>query len=200
MFFDTFKQLCDTKGISCNKAALEIGLSNATPTKWKKTGATPSSDTLQRIADYFQVPITDLLGITSSLDGMLYKTAIDNKLFAAAHLIEDKSQEKPADLMTVGHSVTDAKDSVILQGSNNNAVSNGSTPAANDGLDDMELELIRIYRLLDVRTKNKLMSYAFQLEDSIVNSAHTRRLDDICAYAQARAGAKSKGITPDIDR
>jgi len=104
MFFDTFKQLCDAKGISCNKAALEIGLSNATPTKWKKTGATPSSDTLQRIADYFQVPITDLLGITNSLDGMIYKASLERDQAAAARLIEKRSieKEKPAGQMASG--------------------------------------------------------------------------------------------------
>lgn len=62
MFYDRFKELCDRKGVSCNKAALEIGLSNATPTKWKKTGATPVGDTLDRIAAYFGVTTDYLLG------------------------------------------------------------------------------------------------------------------------------------------
>lgn len=62
MFYDRFKQLCDDRGVSCNKAALEIGLSNATPTKWRKTGATPNSETLQKIAGYFGVTIQFLLG------------------------------------------------------------------------------------------------------------------------------------------
>ena len=62
MFYDRFKQLCEAKGISCNKAALEIGLSNATPTKWKKTGATPVGETLDRIAAYFGVTTDFLLG------------------------------------------------------------------------------------------------------------------------------------------
>lgn len=62
MFYDKFKQLCDDRGISCNKAALEIGLSNATPTKWKKTGATPAGETLDRIAAYFKVTTDYLLG------------------------------------------------------------------------------------------------------------------------------------------
>lgn len=62
MFYDRFKQLCDKKGVSCNKAAMEIGLSNATPTKWKKTGATPSGDTLDKIAAYFGVSADYLLG------------------------------------------------------------------------------------------------------------------------------------------
>lgn len=62
MFYDVFKRLCDEKGISCNRAATEMGLSNATATKWKKTGATPSGDTLSKIAVYFDVSIDDLLG------------------------------------------------------------------------------------------------------------------------------------------
>lgn len=62
MFYDRFKQLCERKGVSCNKAALEIGLSNATPTKWKKTGATPVGETLDKIAAYFGVSTDFLLG------------------------------------------------------------------------------------------------------------------------------------------
>lgn len=65
MFYDRFKQLCEKKGVSCNKAAIEIGLSNATPTKWKKTGATPVGETLDRIAAYFNVSTDFLLGIES---------------------------------------------------------------------------------------------------------------------------------------
>ena len=62
MFYDRFKQLCERKGVSCNKAALEIGLSNATPTKWRKTGATPTGETLDKIAMYFGVTTDFLLG------------------------------------------------------------------------------------------------------------------------------------------
>lgn len=65
MFYDTFKRLCEEKGVSCNKAALEIGLSNATPTKWKKTGATPDSSTLAKVSRYFNVSISYLLGDTN---------------------------------------------------------------------------------------------------------------------------------------
>ncbi len=60
MFYDKFKTLCDNAGISCNKAALAMGLSNATPTKWKKTGATPDGSTIAKLTSYFDVP-TDFL-------------------------------------------------------------------------------------------------------------------------------------------
>lgn len=71
MFYDRFKQLCEKKGVSCNKAAIEIGLSNATPTKWKKTGATPVGETLDRIAAYFDVSTDYLLGIESKKEKLL---------------------------------------------------------------------------------------------------------------------------------
>lgn len=61
MFYDKFKLLCDRKGISCNKAATDMGLSNSTPTKWKKTGATPDGVTLAKISAYFGVSAGDLL-------------------------------------------------------------------------------------------------------------------------------------------
>lgn len=61
MFYDKFKLLCDQKGVSCNKAATDMGLSNSTPTKWKKTGATPDSKTLSAVSAYFGVPISYLL-------------------------------------------------------------------------------------------------------------------------------------------
>lgn len=62
MFYDKFKKLCDQRGISCNKAALEIGLSNAAVPKWKKTGYTPRGETLSKIANYFDISISELLG------------------------------------------------------------------------------------------------------------------------------------------
>lgn len=57
MFYDTFKKYCKLKGVSVSKAASDIGLSNSTPTKWKKTGATPETSTLVKIADYFHIPL-----------------------------------------------------------------------------------------------------------------------------------------------
>lgn len=62
MFFDIFYELCKLKGVSCKKAAEEIGLSNSITTKWKKTGATPSGETLEKVAAYFGVSTDYLLG------------------------------------------------------------------------------------------------------------------------------------------
>ena len=62
MFFDVFQALCTKKGVSCKKAAEDIGLSNSITTKWKKTGATPGGETLNKIAAYFGVSTDYLLG------------------------------------------------------------------------------------------------------------------------------------------
>ena len=68
MFFDTFQKLCAEKGVSVSAAAAEIGLSNSTPTKWRKTKAKPDGNTLSKIADYFAVSTDYLLGIGLPLE------------------------------------------------------------------------------------------------------------------------------------
>ena len=60
-FYDKYLKLCDFKGVNPTKAALEIGLSKATPTKWKNTDATPNGKTLKKIAEYFHVQESFLL-------------------------------------------------------------------------------------------------------------------------------------------
>jgi transcriptional regulator with XRE-family HTH domain len=77
MFYDKFKHLCQSKGVSCNKAAADIGLSNATPTMWKKRGLTPKGDTLARIAEYFGVSIEYLLAGEETLDKKAEKATVD---------------------------------------------------------------------------------------------------------------------------
>lgn len=62
MFYDVFSKLCDENGVSCKRAAMEIGLSNSIAAKWKRTGATPNGETLSKIAEYFNVTVGYLLG------------------------------------------------------------------------------------------------------------------------------------------
>lgn len=65
-FYDVFSQLCEIKGVSCTRAADEIGLSNSITTKWKKTGATPGGETLEKVAEYFGVTTDYLLSREST--------------------------------------------------------------------------------------------------------------------------------------
>ncbi len=77
MFYDRFKLLCQRKNISCTKAATENGLSNSTPTKWKKTAATPDGSTISILADYFNVPMEYLMGLStqSQIDEYTFRLA-----------------------------------------------------------------------------------------------------------------------------
>ena len=67
MFWDKFVTLCSAKGISPNGVCADLGLSTATATKWKK-GAIPRDTTLKKIADYFGVSTSYLLGIVDDPD------------------------------------------------------------------------------------------------------------------------------------
>lgn len=63
MFYDKFSELCARKNVSINRACIEMGLSRSLASKWKATDAgIPTASTLQRIADYFDVSVSYLLG------------------------------------------------------------------------------------------------------------------------------------------
>ena len=81
MFYDRFKLLCRKNHVSCAKAAAAMGLSNSTPTKWKKTGAIPEGDTLTAAAAYFHVTLDYLLGLSteSQLDETSFRLDELNK-------------------------------------------------------------------------------------------------------------------------
>jgi len=57
VFYDRFLELCEAKGIKPKKAVTDMELSNSIATAWKNRGLTPKSDTLAKIAQYFNVPI-----------------------------------------------------------------------------------------------------------------------------------------------
>lgn len=61
MFYDIFEQLCKEKGVTVSRAALDMGLSKSAPIAWRKKGAAPSGDTLNKLADYFNVTVDYLL-------------------------------------------------------------------------------------------------------------------------------------------
>ncbi|MCD7830705.1 MAG: XRE family transcriptional regulator [Firmicutes bacterium] len=61
-FLDIFTELCEEKGVSPSTAAKECGLGNSTYSYWKATGTVPRDSTLNKIADYFDVPVARLKG------------------------------------------------------------------------------------------------------------------------------------------
>lgn len=61
MFYNTFVDLCNKKGMSPSAAAEDMGYQRSVVTRWSK-GTAPRQATLQRIANYFGVSIEELKG------------------------------------------------------------------------------------------------------------------------------------------
>lgn len=61
MFYDNFIRLCAKENISPSAAAEEMGFYRSVVTRWGKGGNVRKA-TLERVANYFGVPVDDLIG------------------------------------------------------------------------------------------------------------------------------------------
>ncbi len=68
MFWERYSAICNNNGKSPNGVAKEIGLSTAICTKWKN-GATPNSEALIKLANYFGITTDYLLGRSDDVGG-----------------------------------------------------------------------------------------------------------------------------------
>lgn len=64
MFYDRYQQLCKVVGKTPSRVAIEAGISKGTVSTWKNLGRTPQTAQLQKLADYFDVSIDQLLDET----------------------------------------------------------------------------------------------------------------------------------------
>lgn len=97
MFLDTFMQLCNQRGVSANKACIDIGLSRTAVSKWK-SGGKPNGTSVAKIAEYFNVSIDYLLGKdneknppSKELDRQL--KGVEFALFGEVHELTDAEKE-----------------------------------------------------------------------------------------------------------
>lgn len=91
--YDKFEELCVKKGVSAYRVAKETGITTATLTNWKQKKYAPKLDKLQKIADYFKVPIDYFIGDT------LVKTAPsltpqEQRLLNSFHMLSDDMQDR----------------------------------------------------------------------------------------------------------
>lgn len=56
-FYDRLKEICEERGISPYSIQKELKLSNSSTTQWKN-GQTPRIDTLKRIANHLNIPVS----------------------------------------------------------------------------------------------------------------------------------------------
>lgn len=90
-FYENFLRLCNKHGKTPSKVALEIGISKSIVSRWKNGGGVTDA-TAQKIADYFCVPVEDLLGDR--------QFSYDSAIMSAINAISDR--KKPADQMASG--------------------------------------------------------------------------------------------------
>ena len=56
VFYDRFIELCQRKGVSPTRAALEAGISKSLVSKWKANASRePSPEVIRKLADYFEL-------------------------------------------------------------------------------------------------------------------------------------------------
>ena len=62
VFYDKFLSLCEKKGVSPTRAAVDAGISKSLVTKWKSNRVEiPSPEVLKKISAYFNVSVSELL-------------------------------------------------------------------------------------------------------------------------------------------
>lgn len=58
-FYSYFAEICNGKGVSMNKACLDMNISRTSPQKWKGDGK-PNADTIETISKYFDIPFDEI--------------------------------------------------------------------------------------------------------------------------------------------
>ncbi|MEG0679919.1 MAG: helix-turn-helix transcriptional regulator [Carnobacterium sp.] len=78
--FERIKQLADKRGVSVSKVATDLGFSENLFYQWKT--ASPKSDRLEKVADYFGVSVDYLLGREQSSENEIPDLADNSAIFA----------------------------------------------------------------------------------------------------------------------
>lgn len=93
MFYRNLIRLCTERGTTPTEVCHSIGLAGSAATKWK-AGAVPRDTTLKKIADYFGVSTSYLLGATDEPSEVLSAQVISN-LAAGMQQVADELDKKP---------------------------------------------------------------------------------------------------------
>lgn len=94
MFWDNFVNLCVSNNTKPNPVAKELGISSGAVTKWK-SGTTPNSITMKKIADYFGVSkdyfLIDRTKKNDTLSDIILKIRANKELFELVLELQDLS-------------------------------------------------------------------------------------------------------------
>lgn len=79
MYYENFIKLCEEKGIRPYSVSKATGITSSTMTHWKHGVYTPKIEKLQKIADFFQEPLSSIIGM-DDVEGITTYIAEDEKL------------------------------------------------------------------------------------------------------------------------
>lgn len=140
MFYDRYCELCQQKGVSPSRAAIEMGINKGTVSVWKNKGTHPQAAQLQKIADYFDVSVDYLLGM-------------ERDIFDGQGLVNGKN-------MYAASAIVVSKDDLDLNKKETPpAKPEGQEPSGQKTLSTEEKQHIKKYRLLNEAGKEKTDEY-----------------------------------------
>lgn len=93
MFYENFKRLCSERGTTPTAVAKAMGISTSMTANWKK-GGVPRADTLQKVADYFGVSVSYLLGVVDDPSVVLSTQAISNLTSSVQQVVDELDKKK----------------------------------------------------------------------------------------------------------
>lgn len=113
MYYENFERLCKAKGVTPAEVSRNTGIATSTLTNWKKGSYTPKIEKLQKIADYFGVPVDYLLNVeknrhlkeyyvdeeTAKIAQRIFETKGMRTLFDAAEDASPEDLEMAAQLL-----------------------------------------------------------------------------------------------------
>lgn len=92
IFLKNFNDLCDSHSVSARSVLIKLGIAPSTIAKWRK-GSMPSVATMNKIAHYFNVTITTLMGMTSEGEIKYHLSPISDDLEMIVRAYRKASEE-----------------------------------------------------------------------------------------------------------
>ena len=94
MYYEVFQKLCEERNVKPGTVSRATGVPTSTLTAWKQGKYTPKNDKLQKIADYFGVPLDYITGER--------KEGRQNIIRISDNLMSTKKPRKTLEELTVG--------------------------------------------------------------------------------------------------
>ena len=93
MFKENFVRLCNQRGESPTVVCKKIGITSSAFSKWTDESI-PRQATLMRIADYFGVSVSYLLGLTDEPNVVLSEQVINNLAAGVQQVVDELDKQK----------------------------------------------------------------------------------------------------------